>query len=79
MIYTDIERDGTKTNPNLEETIKVAEISNAPVIISGGVSSIKDIENIKSLNNSNIEGVIVGKAIYDGDINLKELSRFLYA
>ncbi|MBC8298923.1 MAG: 1-(5-phosphoribosyl)-5-[(5-phosphoribosylamino)methylideneamino]imidazole-4-carboxamide isomerase [Pelagibacterales bacterium] len=79
LIYTDIERDGTKTNPNLEETIKVAEISNAPVIISGGVSSIKDIENIKSLNNSNIEGVIVGKAIYDGDINLKELSRFLYA
>jgi len=79
LIYTDIERDGTKTNPNLEETIKVAEISNSPVIVSGGVSSIKDIENIKSLNNSNIEGVIVGKAIYDGDINLKELSRFLYA
>jgi len=79
LIYTDIERDGTKTNPNLEETIKVAEISNAPVIISGGVSSIKDIENIKSLNNSNIEGVIVGKAIYDGDINLKELSGFLDA
>ena len=79
LIYTDIERDGTKTNPNLEETIKVAEISNSPVIVSGGVSSIKDIENIKSLNNKNIEGVIVGKAIYDGDINLKELSGFLYA
>ena len=79
LIYTDIERDGTKTNPNLEETIKVAGISNSPVIVSGGVSSIKDIENIKSLNNNNIEGVIVGKAIYDGDINLKELSGFLYA
>jgi len=79
LIYTDIERDGTKTNPNLEETIKVAGISNSPVIVSGGVSSIKDIENIKSLNNKNIEGVIVGKAIYDGDINLKELSGFLYA
>jgi len=79
LIYTDIERDGTKTNPNLEETIKVAEISNSPVIVSGGVSSIKDIENIKSLNNKNIEGVIVGKAIYDGDISLKELSGFLYA
>ena len=64
---------------NLDETIKVAEISNSPVIVSGGVSSIKDIENIKSLNNKNIEGVIVGKAIYDGDINLKELSGFLYA
>jgi phosphoribosylformimino-5-aminoimidazole carboxamide ribotide isomerase len=57
----------------------VAGISNSPVIVSGGVSSIKDIENIKSLNNKNIEGVIVGKAIYDGDINLKELSGFLYA
>ena len=79
LIYTDIERDGTKTNPNLEETIKVAEISNSPVIVSGGVSSIKDIENIKSLNNKNIEGVIVGKAIYDGDINLKKLSGFLDA
>ena len=79
LIYTDIERDGTKTNPNLEETVKVAEISNSPVIVSGGVSSINDIENIKSLNNKNIEGVIVGKAIYDGDINLKELSGFLYA
>ena len=79
LIYTDIERDGTKTNPNLEETIKVAEISNSPVIVSGGVSSIKDIENIKNLNNKNIEGVIVGKAIYDGDINLKELAGFLYA
>ena len=79
LIYTDIERDGTKTNPNLEETVKVAEISNSPVIVSGGVSSINDIENIKSLNSENIEGAIVGKAIYDGDINLKELSRFLYA
>ena len=79
LIYTDIERDGTKTNPNLEETIKVAEISNSPVIVSGGVSSIRDIENIKSLNNNNIEGVIVGKAIYDGDINLKELAGFLDA
>ena len=79
LIYTDIDRDGTKTSPNLEETIKVAGISNSPVIVSGGVSSIKDIENIKSLNNKNIEGVIVGKAIYDGDINLKELSGFLDA
>jgi len=79
LIYTDIDRDGTKTSPNLKETVKVAEISNSPVIVSGGVSSIKDIENIKSLNNKNIEGVIVGKAIYDGDINLKELSGFLDA
>ena len=79
LIYTDIDRDGTKMSPNLKETVTVAEISNSPVIVSGGVSSIKDIKNIKSLNNKNIEGVIVGKAIYDGDINLKELSGFLDA
>ena len=74
LIYTDINRDGTKQSPNFEETSKVADVSNCPVIISGGVSSIKDIKKAKSLNK-NIEGIIVGKAIYDGDINLEELVR----
>ena len=73
LIYTDINRDGTKQSPNLEETSKVADISNSPVIISGGVSSIDDIKKAKELNNQNIEGIIVGKAIYDGDIKLDEL------
>ena len=72
LIYTDINRDGTKQRPNFEETSKVAETSNCPVIISGGVSSIDDIKKAKSLNK-NIEGIIVGKAIYDGDIKLDEL------
>ena len=57
----------------LKKQIKVAEISNCPVIISGGVSSIDDIKKAKELNNKNIEGIIVGKAIYDGDIKLDEL------
>jgi len=74
LIYTDINRDGTKQSPNFEETSAVADISNCPVIISGGVSSINDIKKAKSLNN-NIEGIIVGKAIYDGDIKLEELVR----
>ena len=74
LIYTDINRDGTKQSPNFEETSKVADISNCPVIISGGVSSIDDIKKAKILNN-NIEGIIVGKAIYDGDIKLEELVR----
>ena len=72
LIYTDINRDGMKRSPNFEETSKVADISNCPVIISGGVSSIDDIKRAKSLNK-NIEGIIVGKAIYDGDIKLDEL------
>ena len=73
IIYTDINRDGTKISPNFEETIKIAEISNCPVIISGGVSTIKDIKKCKDLNNKKIEGIIVGKAIYDGEIKLDEL------
>ena len=75
LIYTDINRDGTKTSPNFEETAKLADISNCPVIISGGVSSIADIKKAKDLNNKNIEGIIVGKAIYDGDIQLDELAK----
>ena len=74
LIYTDINKDGTKLGPNFEETSKVAESSNCPVVISGGVSSIDDIKKAKELNNINIEGIIVGKAIYDGDINLDELA-----
>ncbi len=71
LIYTDINRDGMKQSPNFEETTKIAEISNCPVIVSGGVSSIDDIKKAKTLKN--IEGIIVGKAIYDGDIKLEEL------
>jgi len=73
LIYTDINRDGTKQSPNFEETVKVADTSKCPVIISGGVSSIDDIKKAKKLNNKNIEGIIIGKAIYDGDIKLEEL------
>ena len=73
VIYTDIDRDGTKTEPNIEETVNIAKISSAPVVVSGGISSIEDIKKIKTLKKFNIEGVIVGKAIYDGDINLNEL------
>ena len=73
LIYTDINKDGMKQGPNFDETSKVADISNCPVIISGGVSSIDDVKKAKELNNNNIEGIIVGKAIYDGDIKLNEL------
>ena len=71
IIYTDINKDGMKQSPNFDETSKIASKSNCPVIISGGVSSIGDIKKAKGLKN--IEGIIVGKAIYDGDIKLEEL------
>ena len=75
LIYTDINKDGTKSSPNFKETEQIAEISNCPVIISGGVSSIDDVKKAKNLNNKKIEGIIVGKAIYDGDIQLDELAK----
>ena len=79
LIYTDINRDGMKLSPNFEETENVANNSNCPVIISGGVSSIDDIKKAKELGNKNIEGIIVGKAIYDGDIKLDELAKEINA
>ena len=79
LIYTDINRDGTKSSPNFDETIKIAKMSKCPVIISGGVSSINDIKKTKELSNKNIEGIIVGKAIYDGDLELEELAKELDA
>ena len=79
IIYTDINRDGMKTSPNFDETIKIAELSNCPVVISGGVSSMNDIKKARELNNKKIEGIIVGKAIYDGDIKLDELAKGISA
>ncbi len=75
LIYTDINKDGMKLSPNFDETENVANNSNCPVIISGGVSTIDDIKKAKELNNKNIEGIIVGKAIYDGDIKLDQLAK----
>ena len=75
LIFTDINRDGTKASPNFDETIKIADKSKCPVVISGGVSSIQDIKKAKELSNKNIEGIIIGKAIYDGDIKLDELAK----
>ena len=79
LIYTDINKDGMKQSPNFEETSKVADLSTCPVVISGGVSSIEDIKKARELNNNNIEGIIVGKAIYEGDIKLEELVREINA
>ena len=73
IIFTDIDKDGTKQGVNLEETVKLASLSSVPVIASGGVASMKDILSIQQTNV--IKGVIVGKAIYDGSINLKELAK----
>ncbi len=77
IIYTDINKDGTKTGPNIKNAIELSSKVKIPFIISGGISSIEDIKKIKSLNNSNIEGIIVGKSIYDGDIKINELAKHI--
>ena len=77
IIYTDINKDGTKNGPNIKDTIALSQKIKIPFVVSGGISSIDDIKEIKSLHNSNIEGVIVGKSIYDGDIQIKELAKEL--
>tara|TARA_Y100001970_G_scaffold288870_1_gene417500 strand:- start:755 stop:1474 length:720 start_codon:yes stop_codon:yes gene_type:complete len=77
IIYTDIEKDGTKTGPNIKETINLSEKIKIPIIISGGVSSMADILKIKEMKPKNIEGIIIGKAIYDKSIELKELSKII--
>lgn len=72
IIYTDISRDGMMGGPNLEATKALAEAISIPVIASGGVSSLKDIENLMAIEQSGISGAITGKAIYTGAINLRE-------
>ena len=77
IVYTDINKDGTKKGPNIKDTVELSNKIKIPLVISGGVSSIEDIKKIKLLSNSNIEGVIVGKSIYDGDIKISDLAELI--
>ena len=68
IIYTDISRDGAMEGPNVEETAKLASLITTPVIASGGISSVADIARLKEHQDIGIEGVIIGRALYDGAI-----------
>jgi phosphoribosylformimino-5-aminoimidazole carboxamide ribotide isomerase len=72
IVYTDITRDGMLQGPNLEATRQLAEAVSIPVIASGGVASLKDIENLLAIERYGVAGVITGKAIYSGALNLKD-------
>jgi len=72
IIYTDISRDGMMQGPNLEATRELAEAVSIPIIASGGVSSLRDVENLMTIESSGIAGVITGKAIYTGALDLAE-------
>tara|TARA_R100000005_G_scaffold94043_2_gene70994 strand:+ start:27090 stop:27824 length:735 start_codon:yes stop_codon:yes gene_type:complete len=69
IIYTDIDRDGALQGVNVEATRDLAAAISIPVIASGGVASIKDVENLLAVQSSGIEGVIIGRALYDGRID----------
>ncbi len=70
--FTDIHRDGMQTGPNIEETRQLAEAVRIPIVASGGVSTLEDIRNLLPLSQSGVIGVITGKALYSGTLNLKE-------
>ncbi|MCX7981849.1 MAG: 1-(5-phosphoribosyl)-5-[(5-phosphoribosylamino)methylideneamino]imidazole-4-carboxamide isomerase [Syntrophales bacterium] len=72
IIYTDVSRDGMKTGLNLEQTCRLAEAVNVPVIASGGLKDLSDIEKLMEFEDKGIMGVIVGRALYTGDLCLPE-------
>ena len=77
IIYTDIKRDGMLSGPNVEATRDLAKALHIPVIASGGVHTMKDIENILAVRHAGVTGVITGKAIYSGSLDLKEAITFV--
>ncbi len=72
IVYTDIDRDGTGQGINIVSTIALAQSTSIPVIASGGVGSVKDLELVRDAGQYGVEGVVVGKALYDGRISPQE-------
>jgi len=75
IVYTDIRRDGMRTGPNIEATRTLARAVRAPVIASGGISGIGDVKNILPLSQDGVIGMITGRALYDGSLDLAEAIR----
>jgi len=73
--FTDIYRDGMQTGPNIEETRRLAEAIDIPVVASGGVATIEDIHNLLPLEAAGVTGIITGKALYSGTLDFKEALR----
>jgi len=73
--FTDIHRDGMQTGPNIEETAALAKAVSIPVIASGGVATLADIKNLLAVESSGVTGVITGRALYEGTLDLAEAIR----
>jgi len=72
IIYTDIQRDGMKTGPSVDATRSLARAISLPVIASGGISDILDISKVLTLSKDGVVGMITGRALYDGTLDLSE-------
>jgi phosphoribosylformimino-5-aminoimidazole carboxamide ribotide isomerase len=72
VIFTDIKRDGMMSGPNIESTRALAEATDIPVIASGGVTTLDHIRELLRLESCGVQGIIVGRALYEGSINLKD-------
>ena len=72
IIFTDIDKDGVMEGPNIGSTLEIAKLVNIPVIVSGGVSSIEDVLQIKNNEKSGIGGMICGRAVYDKKVDIRE-------
>ncbi|MCP3876596.1 MAG: 1-(5-phosphoribosyl)-5-[(5-phosphoribosylamino)methylideneamino]imidazole-4-carboxamide isomerase [Desulfobacteraceae bacterium] len=70
--FTDIHRDGMQTGPNIEETASLADAVSIPIVASGGVNTIEDIKNLLEIESKGVTGIITGRAIYEGTLDLKE-------
>ena len=72
FIFTDISRDGMLQGPNLDSIREFSEVAQLPVIASGGVSRLEDIQHLRKLESSGVEGVIIGKALYDKTLSYRD-------
>jgi phosphoribosylformimino-5-aminoimidazole carboxamide ribotide isomerase len=75
IVYTDIHRDGMMTGVNVEATVNLARAIHIPVIASGGVTNIEDIKALCAVQGEGIEGVIIGRALYEGTLDLVEAQK----
>jgi phosphoribosylformimino-5-aminoimidazole carboxamide ribotide isomerase len=77
FVYTNVERDGTLEGPDLDEVRRVSEVVERQFVYSGGIGSLEHLEELRSLRLSNLEGVVTGKALYEGSFSVGEAQRAL--
>ena len=77
LIFTDIQRDGMLTGPNLPALLELLQATDLPVIASGGIASIENVEALLPLEGEGLRGIIIGKSLYSGKLDLREVLEFV--